>query len=264
MPAALLGAVLDAAERRSAMYGAAYRKLVDQCARGETPDDPDAILKALSTWGRDVQEFQADVERKAERLEARAEFDQLAARRAVLASIVSRAATAQAAWDAEVKAAHEKLQATLKALADPERDAQAAIRRAEDAERKLVESAPPELQAAVTAARDAHNEARNRLKTAIDQREKNLELRQPWLRRAEQELKAALAAVSQAKLLVNPSSAAVASEIAERDYKKALKELDHCKSNIADLEKEDFAELRAEVARLDAELQAAQAAFLTP
>lgn len=144
MPAEALRPLLDRMKefdtRREADRRARYGKLVLRVARGEDLGGPEQVTTAVEALGRDVDEFQADIEYAAERLELRAVADQLAPRTDAKHAAAEAAQAAEAVYSAELRRLEEAHSARIAAARAAY---EAAARRVEEASRaalKLVET----------------------------------------------------------------------------------------------------------------------------
>lgn len=164
---AILEKVSTTAKRRAEMDDQAYTQLVQRCGRDQEID-PDKVLIALNKWGRDLDQFQADVEAFATRLElvdvaatapdleirleeVRLEIDQL-----------------DRELEAAIEAASRKRDAAVMPLLDEQRQKTIALDRARAAKSKLIaECTDPHRLATVKATQTRLQDSQDRLSQLI-------------------------------------------------------------------------------------------------
>jgi hypothetical protein len=162
----LLTKTRELAGKKTAAAEDAYRRLVRRLAGGGEEVAPEQVVRDLEKWGKDVGQFQADVERTARRLELRAKFDQLPDLERKRAAIAAAVREAEARYTAAIAAAGAAHGAAMGELSGPEREVAAAIAAGEAARRELEETCDrPEVLARFAAADAREKEARNRLYT---------------------------------------------------------------------------------------------------
>lgn len=144
----LLARARAKADQRDADATAQYRKLVQQAAEGKIELDPDGVLKALERLGRDLDEFQGDVEQQVKRIEA---ADQLARQPQAEAERLKVDAESEellAAHRAAVAELERQLAGKMDRLKARDKEAEAQITRAIAARELLRRTAPADRLAA--------------------------------------------------------------------------------------------------------------------
>ncbi|VTT99071.1 unnamed protein product [Gemmataceae bacterium] len=224
--AATLAAVEGSVKKREAELSKAYAELISKTARGQTVP-PDVVASKLSECGKDFTTFRSDVERAIARRAARAEAEQLAARQRVVAEIEQRAAAVQATFDAEVKAAQQKFAEASGKLQAENAAAKNAVRNSENAINALQNTASGAANARLAAAHEAMRQTGKRWTAATEAQKGADRYAAQWVNARESK---------------HPNEARAANAQPDHD---------------------PLAELRAEVARAQAEVAAAEAALLT-
>jgi hypothetical protein len=161
--AAILERVSASAKRRAESDDQAYLQLVLRCGRGEEVD-PDKVLVSLNKWGRDIHQFQEDVEKHTDRLD----LDRLAATgpelQEELSAVQVRIEEANTEYARVVSAAETERETALLPLENRERELTRKIAAASDARAKLIrECTDPVRHEAVRVAQVKRNAAQERL-----------------------------------------------------------------------------------------------------
>jgi hypothetical protein len=236
------------AEAKQATEADAYRALVRRAAEGREID-PDKLLSELTRLGRDPEEFRRDAELLARRLDWRQLADGLAGHQKELAGLEAKLLGQAAHFDAEAERVRAERFAAMRPTEVAIDDVKGKIRAADDAARKLAETAPAEVGERLRA-KEAEIGELNGKRAFVVERLDRLRKQVPVA-----ELNKSWADAKRADL-DEPASRRVQQEILDREREKTDRTCAGTHEAIAELERQLAEDFPAELRRLQAERDA--------